>query len=57
MIDSHRAYIRTRIVLKGQRFADIPNIQSNVTTLLRGIPENDFREIVSGSDTIVSRSA
>jgi transposase len=29
---------------KGQRFADIPNIQLNVTTLLRGIPENDFQD-------------
>jgi hypothetical protein len=31
--------------LKGQSFADIPDIQSNVTTLLRGIPENDFQDI------------
>jgi hypothetical protein len=29
--------------LKGQRFADIPDIQHNMTTLLRGIPENDFQ--------------
>jgi hypothetical protein len=29
--------------LKGQRFADIPDIQRNVT-LLRGIPENDFQD-------------
>jgi transposase len=29
--------------LKGQIFADIPDIQRNVT-LLRGIPENDFRD-------------
>jgi transposase len=28
--------------LKGQRFSDIPDIQCNVTTLLRDIPENDF---------------
>jgi histone-lysine N-methyltransferase SETMAR len=30
-------------VLKGQRFADIPDIQHNVT-LLRGNPENDFQD-------------
>jgi hypothetical protein len=30
--------------LKGQRYADIPGIQGNVTTLLRGIPENDFQQ-------------
>jgi hypothetical protein len=30
--------------LKGQRFVDIPDIQRNVTTLLRGIPENDFQD-------------
>jgi transposase len=30
--------------LKGQRFSDIPDIQRNVTTLLRGIPENDFQD-------------
>jgi hypothetical protein len=29
--------------LMGQRFADIPDIQRNVT-LLRGIPENDFQD-------------
>jgi transposase len=29
--------------LNGQRFADIPDIQRNVT-LLQGIPENDFRD-------------
>jgi hypothetical protein len=29
--------------LKGQRFADIPDIERNVTSL-RGIPENDFQE-------------
>jgi hypothetical protein len=29
--------------LKGQRFADIPGIQRNVTKLLRGIPENNFQ--------------
>jgi hypothetical protein len=28
--------------LKGRRFADIPDIQRNVT-LLRDIPENDFQ--------------
>jgi hypothetical protein len=28
--------------LKGQKFADIPDIQHNMTTLLRGIPENHF---------------
>jgi transposase len=30
--------------LKGQRFADIPDIKRNVTTLLQGIPENDFQD-------------
>ena len=29
--------------LKGQRFADFSDIQHNVKTLLRGIPENDFQ--------------
>jgi hypothetical protein len=29
---------------KRQRFSDIPNIQRNVTTLLRGIPESDFQD-------------
>jgi hypothetical protein len=28
--------------LKGQSFADIPDIQHNNVTSLRGIPENDF---------------
>jgi hypothetical protein len=30
--------------LTDQRFADIPDIQRNVATLLRGIPENDFQD-------------
>jgi hypothetical protein len=30
--------------LKRQRFADIPYIQRNVTTFLRGIQENDFQD-------------
>jgi transposase len=30
--------------LKGQIFADIPDIQRNVTTLLRGIPEKDVQD-------------
>jgi len=30
--------------LKGQRFADLSDIQRNVKTLLRGILENDFRD-------------
>jgi hypothetical protein len=42
--------------LNGQRFADIPDIQRNVTILLRGISENGFKT-VSGSSTIVSRNA
>jgi hypothetical protein len=29
--------------LKGQIFADLSDIQHNVKTLLRGIPENDFQ--------------
>jgi hypothetical protein len=44
MIDSQRANILTRNAMKGQRFADIPEIESNVTMLLPGIPENDFRD-------------
>jgi len=42
--------------MKGQRFADLSDIQSNVKTLLRGILENDFQDCF-GSGTIVSRSA
>jgi hypothetical protein len=34
--------IKKKNALKGQRFTDIPDIQRKVTTLLRGIPENDF---------------
>jgi transposase len=30
--------------LKGQRFADLSDIQRNAKTLLRGIPENDFQD-------------
>jgi hypothetical protein len=30
--------------LKGRIFADLPDIQHSVTTLLRGIPENDFQD-------------
>jgi hypothetical protein len=30
--------------LKGQRFADIPHVQRNVTKLLRAVPENDFQD-------------
>jgi len=30
--------------LKGQRFVDLSDIQRNVKTLLRGIPENDFQD-------------
>jgi hypothetical protein len=30
--------------LSGQRSADFPDIQCNVTTLLRVIPENDFQD-------------
>jgi hypothetical protein len=42
--------------LKGQRFADRSDIQHDVKTLLRGIPENDFQDCFR-SGTIVSRSA
>jgi len=31
-------------VLKGQRFADLSDIQCNMKTLLLGIPENDFQD-------------
>jgi len=41
---------------KGQRFADLSDIQHNIKKLLRGIPQTIFK-IVSGSGTIVSRSA
>jgi hypothetical protein len=30
--------------LKGQRFADLSDIQCNMKTLLQGIPENDFQD-------------
>jgi hypothetical protein len=30
--------------LKGKRFADLSDIQRNVKTLLRGIPENDLQD-------------
>jgi transposase len=30
--------------LKGQKFADLSDIQCNVKTLLRGIPKNDFHD-------------
>ena len=30
--------------LKGQRFVNLSDIQRNVKTLLRGIPENDFQD-------------
>jgi hypothetical protein len=43
--------------LKGQRFANIPDIQRNVTTLLRGIPEKKSFKTVYGSGTIILRSA
>jgi hypothetical protein len=30
--------------LKGQRFADLSDVKSNVNALLRGITENDFQD-------------
>jgi hypothetical protein len=42
--------------LKEQKFADIPDIQQNVTTLQQRFRKTIFK-IVSGSGTIVSRSA
>jgi hypothetical protein len=42
--------------LKGQRFADIPDIQRNMTTLLWVFRKAIFRTVF-GSGTIVSRSA
>jgi hypothetical protein len=30
--------------MKGQKFADIPDIHRNVTTLLRGIPQGNFQD-------------
>jgi hypothetical protein len=35
-------FLKLKNALHGQRFADIPDIQRNVTELMRGIPENDF---------------
>jgi hypothetical protein len=35
---------KLRNALNGQRFADNPDIQRNMTTLLRGILENDFQD-------------
>jgi len=42
--------------LKGQRFADLPDIHCNMKTLLRCIPENDFQDC-SRQSTIVPRNA
>jgi transposase len=42
--------------LKGQRFADLSDIQRNLKTLLRVFWKTIFKT-VSGSGTIVSRSA
>ena len=42
--------------LKGQRFADLSDIQCNVKTLLRGILKNDFQDCF-GQWHHVSRSA
>jgi transposase len=35
---------KLKTALKGQRFADFPDIQQNVKTVLRGILENDFQD-------------
>ena len=35
---------KVKNTLKEQRFADLSDIQRNVKTLLRGIPENDFQD-------------
>ena len=35
---------KLKTALKGQRFADLSDIQRHVKTLLRGIPENDFQD-------------
>jgi hypothetical protein len=37
-------FTQLKYALKGQRFADIPDIQHNLTTLLQGIPENNFQD-------------
>jgi hypothetical protein len=37
------SFKKLRNALKGQGFADTPDIQRNVTTLLRGIQENAFQ--------------
>jgi transposase len=39
---NYRLFPKLKNALKGQRFADIPDIQRNVTTLMWGILENDF---------------
>jgi hypothetical protein len=50
------ALSKLKNALKGQKFADIPDIPSDMT-LLQGIPENDFQARFSSSDTIISQSA
>jgi len=37
-------FLQLKNALKGQRVADLSDIQRNVKTLLRGIPENDFQD-------------
>ena len=36
--------MKLKNALKGQRFAELSDIERNVKTLLRGIPENDFQD-------------
>jgi len=38
------ALSKLKNALRGQRFADLSDIQRNVKTLLQGIPENDFQD-------------
>jgi hypothetical protein len=39
-------FLKLKIDLKGQKFANIPDIQQNVMSL-RGISENDFQDCFS----------
>jgi len=38
-------FLKLRNALRGQKFSDLSDIQRNVKTLLRDIPENDFQDL------------
>jgi hypothetical protein len=48
-------FFEIKNALKGQIFSDIPNIQRNVTKLLRCIPENDFQGCFRRQKPLVRR--